>query len=244
MLYLFGNLSWPLTRIPTQIQKFCKFFCNPILQPHIKNISGSLTTKCYTFSETSHDPWFGSRLRFKHFANFVKWKSRWSPDKLQTPNSKLQTPNSWLPVWTGVTLKSSLPEVIPPKCYTFLETNLSWHLIYISTQMQKFCKFFCNPILQIHTMKTSRGPTSKCYTFMETSHDPWLKSQLRCKNFANFFATQFCKPPLWKLPEVLLPECYTFLETSHDPWLRSQLRCKNFANFFHLNFANPHYENF
>ena len=41
---------------------------------------------------------------------------------------------------------------------------------------------------------TSRGPIIKCYTFLETSHDPQLGSQLRCKNFANFFATLFCKP--------------------------------------------------
>ena len=40
---------------------------------------------------------------------------------------------------------------------------------------------------------TSRGPTPKCYTFLETSHDPRLGSKLRCKNFANFFATLFHK---------------------------------------------------
>ena len=39
---------------------------------------------------------------------------------------------------------------------------------------------------------TSRGPTPKCYTFLETSHDPRLRSKLRCKNFANFFATLLC----------------------------------------------------
>ena len=40
---------------------------------------------------------------------------------------------------------------------------------------------------------TSRGPTPKGYTFLETSHEPWLRSKLRCKNFAHFFATLFCK---------------------------------------------------
>ena len=50
---------------------------------------------------------------------------------------------------------------------------------------------------------TSRGPTIKCYTFLETSHDPQLGSQLRCKNFANFYANLFCKPTFAKLPEVL-----------------------------------------
>ena len=38
---------------------------------------------------------------------------------------------------------------------------------------------------------TSRGPTPKYYTFLETSHDPLLESQLRCKNFANFFCNPF-----------------------------------------------------
>ena len=32
VLYIFGNLSWPPTWIPTQMQKFCKFFCKPFLQ--------------------------------------------------------------------------------------------------------------------------------------------------------------------------------------------------------------------
>ena len=41
---------------------------------------------------------------------------------------------------------------------------------------------------------TSRGPMTKCYTFLETSLDLRLESQLRCKNFANFFATLFCNP--------------------------------------------------
>ena len=44
-----------------------------------------------------------------------------------------------------------------------------------------------HPTLNFHN--TSRGPTPKCYTFLETSHDPQLGSKLRCKNFAHFFAT-------------------------------------------------------
>ena len=53
---------------------------------------------------------------------------------------------------------------------------------------------------------TSRGPTTKCYTFLETSHDPQLRSLVKCQKFANFFATLFCKPLLQKLP-VVLPPC-------------------------------------
>ena len=55
VLYLFGNLSWSPTWIPTQMWKFCKFFCNPILQTHIMEIFLSLTPKCYTFLETFYD---------------------------------------------------------------------------------------------------------------------------------------------------------------------------------------------
>ena len=57
------------------------------------------------------------------------------------------------------------------------------------------------PPTTLNFSDTSRGPTTKCYTFLETSHDPWLRSQLRCKNFANFFATLFCKPTKLTLPE-------------------------------------------
>ena len=62
--------------------------------------------------------------------------------------------------------------------------------------MQTFyaTKFFCNPFLQTQNMKTSRGPTPKCYTFLETSHDPQLESQLRCQNFANFLQPIFANP--------------------------------------------------
>ena len=36
----------------------------------------------------------------------------------------------------------------------------------------KILQIFGYPFLQIQNMKTSRGPTPKCYTFLETSHDP------------------------------------------------------------------------
>ena len=70
VLYLFGNLSWPPTQIPTQMQKFCKFFCNPFLQPNNLNTSRCLTPKCYTFLETSHEPCLGSNLRCKNLQIF------------------------------------------------------------------------------------------------------------------------------------------------------------------------------
>ena len=65
VLYLFGNLSWPPTWIPTQMQIIYKFFCNPFLQTLYILTSRRPTTKCYTFLETSHDPRLGSQLRCK-----------------------------------------------------------------------------------------------------------------------------------------------------------------------------------
>ena len=44
-----------------------------------------------------------------------------------------------------------------------------------------------------HPPKLLSTFTTKCYTFLDTSHGPRLKSQLSGKNFANFFATLFCK---------------------------------------------------
>ena len=57
---------------------------------------------------------------------------------------------------------------------------------------------------------TSRGPTTKCYTFLETSYDPRLRSQLRCKNFANFFATLFRKLKL-SVFRVPTTKCWIYL---------------------------------
>ena len=59
----------------------------------------------------------------------------------------------------------------------------------------KFLQIFGIPILQTQNMKTSRGPTPKCYTFLETSHNPQLESQLRCQNFAIFLATHLLTSP-------------------------------------------------
>ena len=38
VLYFFGNLSWPLTWIQTQMQKICKFVCNHMLQLKHKDL--------------------------------------------------------------------------------------------------------------------------------------------------------------------------------------------------------------
>ena len=42
----------------------------------------------------------------------------------------------------------------------------------------------CHPPNNFYS--TSRGPTIKCHTFLETSHDPLLELQLIGKNLANF----------------------------------------------------------
>ena len=43
-------------------------------------------------------------------------------------------------------------------------------------------KIFCNPILQTHKINASRGPNTKYYTFLESSHDTWLISKLNFEN--------------------------------------------------------------
>ena len=58
----------------------------------------------------------------------------------------------------------------------------------------KILQIFCNPILQTHKINTFRGPTTKCYTFLETLHDPQLESQLRCKNLQIFLQPYFATP--------------------------------------------------
>ena len=75
-------------------------------------------------------------------------------------------------------------------------------------------------------MGTSRSPTSKCYTFLDTSHDPQLRSQLRCKNFANFFATHFSKPRIWKLPNILSTSVIPFWKPLTTPILNPNWNAK------------------
>ena len=59
--------------------------------------------------------------------------------------------------------------------------------------MQKFCTIFCNPFLQTQSVKTSRDPTPKCHTFLKTSCDPQLESQLKCK-ILQIFCNQILQP--------------------------------------------------
>ena len=62
-----------------------------------------------------------------------------------------------------------------------------------------YCIVTTPPPPTINFSSTSRGLTPKCYIFLETSHDPWLRSQL------NFFSVLFWKPTKFTLPEVLAP---------------------------------------
>ena len=91
--------------------------------------------------------------------NIVKRKSSWCPVQLPTPNSKLktQTPNS--------------------------KVRPDWS----DTKFQQPTTTTIPPHPTANFSDTSRGPTTKCYTFLETSHQPQLGSKLRCKYFANFF---------------------------------------------------------
>ena len=70
----------------------------------------------------------------------------------------------------------------------------------------KILQIFCNPFLQTQNMKTSRGLTPKCYTFLETSHDPKFKSQHGCKILHIFSQPFFCNTsidPIKTVPQIL-----------------------------------------
>ena len=168
MLYLFGNLSWPQTWIQTQIQKFCNFFCNPFLQTNLIITSRRPTPQVlYLFGNLSWPPtWIQTQMQ-----KFCKFFC----------NSLLQTN-------LIITSRRPTPQVL------YLFGNLSWPPTWIQSQMQKFCNF-CNQFLQTQNMETSRGPTLKCYTFSETSHDPKLKSQLRCKIMQFFLQPHYTNTP-------------------------------------------------
>ena len=91
----------------------------------------------------------------------------------------------------------------------------------------------------INFSSTSRGPTTKCYNFLETSHDPRLRSQLRCKKFANFFATLFCKPIKLTLSEVLPASVIPFWKPLMTPDLDPNSDAKILQIFLQPYFANP-----
>ena len=130
----------------------------------------------------------------------------------------------------------SYPQVL------YLFGNLSWPLTWIWPHF--IIIIFLTPLRNvnitqdfilmhhptINLLYTTKGPTPKCYTFLETSHNPPLGSKLRCKKFAHFLQSNFMITSRRPTP--------TFLETSHDPRLGSKLRCKNFAHFFATLFCN------
>ena len=101
-----------------------------------------------------------------------------------------------------------------------------------------------DPILQLYNLNSSIHPTIKCYTFLETSHEPLQGLQLICKFFAIFFVIQFCNQAIWNLPEVLPPSVIPFWK----PLMTLYKDCNSFANFLQIflqpNFATTRYEVF
>ena len=73
---------------------------------------------------------------------------------------------------------------------------------------------------------TSRGPTPKCYTFLETSHDPRLGWTLRSKNFANFLQPVFIiNKSTSLLGDLPLSVIYLFGNLSWPPtWIQTQMQ--------------------
>ena len=81
-----------------------------------------------------------------------------------------------------------------------IKKSRTWtFLTLLSTLHHTSSCAMCHPTIlppvppTINFSGTSRGPTTECYTFLETSHDPWLRYQLRCKKFAIFLQPYFAK---------------------------------------------------
>ena len=74
----------------------------------------------------------------------------------------------------------------------------------------KILQIFLQPIFANLEYKTSRDPTPKCYTFLETSHDPQIESQLRCKRNLHIFCNQLFLEPSSKHFQRHYTKCYAF----------------------------------
>ena len=157
------------------MQKFCTFFCNPILQPHQIKVCTSPIPKCYSFFETSHDPWLESQLRCRNFASFLQpyfatplnkslqksyprvlylfWKPLMIPDLNPNSDAKISQ------IFETHPLKE-FAEFLPPSVIPFWKPLMIPDLNLNSDA--NFLQFFGNPTLQLQNMKTSRSPITKC----------------------------------------------------------------------------------
>ena len=76
------------------------------------------------------------------------------------------------------------------------------------------------------------------YLFQKTSNDHHFGSKLRCKIFANFFATHFCKPTKLSLLEVWPSSVIPFWK----PLMTPNLHLNSDANFLKI-FLQPTFAN-
>ena len=83
----------------------------------------------------------------------------------------------------------TLPEVLTPSVIPFWKPLMTPNLNPNSDA--KILQIFLQPIFANQNMKMSSCPTPKCYTFLETSHDPQVESQPRCQNLEIFLQPIF-----------------------------------------------------
>ena len=76
VLYLFGNLSWPLTWITTQMQDFCKFFATLFCKPSIWTLKKSYSESPITSLNEESTTFKGKSTSLKEKSNQVNWGFR------------------------------------------------------------------------------------------------------------------------------------------------------------------------
>ena len=131
------------------MQKFCKVFCNPILQTQTRP-KGLRLRKMVLIILSIYLDALDTLLKI--------WKQ---PIKFWNSIQSLETE-----VFNVLKQPSSMS---------------SNHLQSLKSFVKGLglCLLYCHYITTtLNFSNTYRGPTNKCYTFLETSHDPWHRSQL------------------------------------------------------------------
>ena len=96
-----------------------------------------------------------------------------------------------------------------------------------------------HPPTHINFSDTSRGPTTKCHTFLETSHDPWLISELKWHSWLHLsawdpnprwrtsvFLTWFLKSNLYEIWNIASSHFWLIL-TNSRPVYHSQIQLQD-----------------
>ena len=132
------------------------------------------------------------------------WKPLMTPNL--NPNSDVKILQIFLQPIFATQEYENFQRPYPQVLYLF--GNLSWPLIWISTQMPNFCKFFATLICKPRIWKLPEV----LYLFGNLSQPPtWIPTEM--PKFCIFLATHLLKIRILKLPEVLPPNVIPFWNT-------------------------------